>query len=696
MALNDTNEAPHASSNSPVGIEPPSKQAPVFRRFDIRPERTLFSKFRFVFRHLWIVGLSVVAGLLLSFGYIAKTTPIYRATTVLKVAERQQHSFTSENQADNGEDDLRDDSVLNTLIESFKLDSLYLRAANDPSLQQDTNLIPAAEDQRPSPADLAGRIKHETSVILRRGTRLLDVNVEDPSPKTAQLLSTTVVAAFVATSGDGDISTASAKRQFLVDETDRVKKSLQKAEDGLQVYKEALRQKQRVDDQQKVIDDLTQRYLDAHPKLIEARSLMNDIKQNFDAEIKKVIANSPVEAAYWAQAVTVQPNENPVDVVNQELKAVEARTNVLQNEVDTESALFANLLKQMRDQDVQSESAPTDVKVMDVAKLPTAPVRPNSQLIIRNGLLGGLLLGIAIIIILQRLDSTFASAEEVEQITELPVVAIVPILPRSSAAKRKKKAATSPLEDEPLDDLVLISDPSGVAAENIRNLWAALELVGKEEDRRTMMFSSALPGEGKTFTSCNYAVSLAQHGSKTLLIDADLRRPSVHTRFRLKNDRPGLTEHVGRGTPLSEVVIKSVEPNLHIMLTGGKCPNPAEFLSGNGFVETLQRALRTYDRVVVDSPPIIPVGDTRLIAPYVQTVYLVVRAESTSRHAVRRSINFLEMVNVRPVGIVYNCVPSWSMDEYHGYSYSQKYKYGEAYGANSDSKSGSLLKRFGL
>jgi capsular exopolysaccharide synthesis family protein len=173
---------------------------------------------------------------------------------------------------------------------------------------------------------------------------------------------------------------------------------------------------------------------------------------------------------------------------------------------------------------------------------------------------------------------------------------------------------------------------------------------------------------------------LAQQGLKTLLIDADLRRPGVHGRFHLKNDRPGFTEYVSRGMSLNDVIRFDVTENLDIMLTGGKCPNPSEFLGGKGFAETLQSALLHYDRVVVDSPPINLVSDTRLIAPYVQTVCLVIKAESTSKYAVLRALDFLEKAHAKTVGIVFNCVPKWSIDQYYGYYYSSKYKYGEAYG----------------
>ncbi|MCE0497056.1 MAG: polysaccharide biosynthesis tyrosine autokinase [Methylacidiphilales bacterium] len=687
MALNKRNHLPlaRAKAGSPEPDPAAMEIADSPEQPDIRPERSLLSKFHFVFRHLWIIGLSVIAGLLIAIGYVMKATPIYQSTIVLRVAQQEERDYNPNN-ASNGEDDLRGDDILNTITQSLKLDSLYDRVANDPAILQDTNIVPAQDSgaARPSNEELANKIQTATSVVLRRGTRLIDVSVKNPVPEAAQKLAMSVVNQFIASSAETDIGTSSAKRTFLLDEVNRTKLSLQKSADGLEIYKEALRQKQRVDDQQKVVDDLSQRYLEAHPKLIQARSLMADLKLGFDAEIKKVIASSPTEAAYWTQNENSQTPESQDDLIASELKLVEARTSVLQSEVDTEQALFDGLLKQMREEDVQTESAPIEVKVVDPANLPAHPVYPNPPSVICSGILGGFILGMAVVMLLQRLDSTFSSAEDVEQFTDLPVIATIPLISRSNAAKRPRREAKAdgnfPSGDKRYEDIVLIDDPSGIAAENIRNLWAALELVGKEEDRRITLFSSALPGEGKTFTSCNYAVSLAQHGLKTLLIDADLRRPGVPTRFHLENNRPGLTEHVAKGVNLSEVVHRNVVENLDIMLTGGKCPNPAEFLSGKGFIETLEGALLKYDRVVVDSPPIILVCDTRLIAPYVQTICLVVKAESTSRHAVRRALSFLEMARARPVGIIYNCVPSWSIDEYHGYSYSGKYKYGEAYG----------------
>ncbi len=687
MAINKRNHLPSRGGIHPPDVEPDVLNGADVPLPDLATEKNLLSKFRFVIRHLWVVGLFLLAGILIAIGYLITATPIYQSNVVLQVAQQQVRVFNPKDSTGNGEEDLRSDDILNTITQSLKLESLYERVANDPSVQQDDKILRWEDPAKPplTPDQLAKKILKATKVTLRRGTRLIDVSVESRTPEVAQQVATLVVNQFIAASAASDIGTSSAKTKFLLDEVARTKLSLQKVEDGLQIYKEALRQKTRVDDQQKIVDDLSQRYLEGHPKLIEARSLIADLKLAFDAEIKKVIASSPTEAAYWTQNQKLTPNGTQDDRIASELKLAEARTRVLQTEVDTESALFDNLLHQMREENVKTESAPVEVKVVDPAPLPKEPVRPEKISVIRNGLLAGLGLGIVFVFILQRMDSTFGSAEEVEQLTDLPVIATIPLLTDTAPTKRsRRRKAGADMEVSPEDakykDIVLLSDPSGIAAENIRNFRAALELIGRAEDRRTTLFTSALPGEGKTFSSCNYAVSLAQQGLRTLLIDSDLRRPGVHGRFHLKNDKPGFADHVGRGLDLSEVVQSGVVENLDIMLAGGRCPNPAEFLGGKGFVETLEGALLKYDRVVVDSPPVILVSDTRLIAPYIQTVCLVVKAESTSGHAVRRALKFLETARSRPVGIIFNCVPKWSINEYYGYYYSNKYKYGAAYG----------------
>ncbi len=161
------------------------------------------------------------------------------------------------------------------------------------------------------------------------------------------------------------------------------------------------------------------------------------------------------------------------------------------------------------------------------------------------------------------------------------------------------------------------------------------------------LFSSPVTNEGKTFTSCNYAVSLAQQGLRTLLIDATCAAPRARA-LRALREIDGLIEHVSLNVAWDEVVQRGVIENLDILLPGVKTPNPAEFLSGDGLKDVIRQALTKYDRIVLDSPPVNAVSDTLLIAPYVQTICLVIRAKMTPAGAVDRALSLLRMARSGP------------------------------------------------
>jgi len=230
---------------------------------------------------------------------------------------------------------------------------------------------------------------------------------------------------------------------------------------------------------------------------------------------------------------------------------------------------------------------------------------------------------------------------------------------------------------------VVVETPESPAAEAFRNLRAALALLGPEVERKVSLFTSAVPNEGKSFTSANYSLALAQQGYRVLLIDGDLRRPTLHKIFRFPSVRNHSDEDTDLGVidcllgeadvasaarqiPAGEVqivdeniavtgnILTATGGQLSVLAGGRKSPNPAEILAGPFFGRLIAEAATLYDRVVIDSAPILAVSDTLLMTPHVQTLCIVVRAAKTPHQAVSRAISLLAKSGIRPAGLVLN------------------------------------------
>jgi capsular exopolysaccharide synthesis family protein len=268
----------------------------------------------------------------------------------------------------------------------------------------------------------------------------------------------------------------------------------------------------------------------------------------------------------------------------------------------------------------------------------------------------------------------------VEKLLDLPVLAAVPEMGRPVV---KKNAPVSP--DQALAfQLPMLADGNSPPAEAIRSLRASMSLIGVESERRSLIFTSALPGEGKSFTAANYSIALASQELRTLLIDADLRRPSVHTMFGAERGHLGAVDYFLNEEPLESFVTTTSLQNLDLLLSGTSAPNPAELLSGQGFTRLIAEAMQSYDRIVVDTAPINVVSDTLMLIKCVQSVCVVVRAASSPSEAVLRAVRVMEKSGKRPVGVVFNRVPRHAGLGYHAnyyYHYGPADRYGSGYGA---------------
>jgi len=641
-----------------------------------------------ILSRLWVVVICFLTMILLAVGYLNVATPLYEATTTVQVETREAKLFTAG--TDQQEQDLRGQDILNTIVQNLQRLSLYERVLARPDIRGDKQFLPepVAEGEHLTSQQEAMMLNRYIKVALKRNTRLIDVIVLHPVPVMAQKISLAIVEEYLSERSSSRVGTSEHAGNFLMQQLDGVKANLQKAEDSLQLYQDATLLRDRIRDQNKVIDDLKQRYRDKHPKMIQANNLLNDLLRDFDAAVNTIKQKSPSEKDYWTPGETGTATVSDHERILSELKMVEARQNVLTRDKDTQTALFDNITRQMRDAAVSKESAPTEVVLNEPAELPLSPAKPRKLLILALASVLGIVFGVSAAMGIHFMDSSLRTVDETERILGLPVLCVTPDIGSKAyvKARTRQKILTSGRGQTDTPDghesIEVLRDPSSLASESIRNLRAALALIGKEDQRKTVLFTSALPSEGKTFTVSNYAVSLAQQGLKTLLIDADLRRPAVHQRFQLPNKGPGLVEHVVNDLELHEAAHVDFVPNLDILLAGGRCPNPAEFLASEGFADVIKLAVKKYDRVIVDSAPINSVSDTLLIVPYIQSVCLVIHAAKTPRRAIKRAIFTLKMADVKPVGIVMNKMPrrrGIGHDSYY-YYYQASDKYGDVYG----------------
>jgi receptor protein-tyrosine kinase len=308
------------------------------------------------------------------------------------------------------------------------------------------------------------------------------------------------------------------------------------------------------------------------------------------------------------------------------------------------------------------------------AMVPSVPDRVSTPALLLRAAVGGILLGLGIIFLIDRLDQTYQSVEHVEAEMGVPVLSAIP---DDSLEKRK------------LGGLPLVSDRQSIQAEAYRTLRATLSLLGDESRRKVFLVTSAVPGEGKSRTSGNLAVAFAQRGLKTLLIDADMRRPSQQNLFSndlrpteaaiaatLKEDGAGkagklagLSEYLSGMAPLSEVCQATTVENLTVVLAGGRCPQPADLLAQKAFTDLLVRAQELFDRVVIDTPPVNSVADALVMAPSAHAVCLVVHSGSTSRRAVQRAIESLRRAKGNTVGVILNRQRAGVYGYYYNYRY---------------------------
>jgi succinoglycan biosynthesis transport protein ExoP len=453
------------------------------------------------------------------------------------------------------------------------------------------------------------------------------------------------------------------------------------------------------------------RYKDKHPKMIAVKASLADAKKKLRQAVlaQPAILRNAIEQTK-ATEVSLQKALQDQQGVAVALNRTAIGWQELARQAETDRTLYESVIRQIKETSLTKDVKANAVSVIEHSPLPQSPVSPRPTRTIFLGLLGGLVVGLGFVFGADALDRSIKTVDQAETTIGLPVFAAVPETtdegPVSRLKRRSKRAFGSSTYR------VVVETPESPAAEAFRNLRAALALLGPEAERKVSLFTSAVPNEGKSFTSANYSLALAQQGYRVLLIDGDLRRPTMHKIFRfpgVKNNsdedsEPGVIDcllgeadvtSAARQIPAGEIqivdeniavtgnILTATGGQLSVLAGGRRSPNPAEILAGPFFGRLIAEASALFDRVVIDSAPILAVSDTLLMTPHVQTLCIVVRAAKTPRQAVRRAISLLAKSGIRPAGLVLNRLRrSGGVGYYYHYS---THGYGKEEGAYSRS-----------
>ncbi|HEU0185556.1 MAG TPA: polysaccharide biosynthesis tyrosine autokinase [Blastocatellia bacterium] len=393
-----------------------------------------------------------------------------------------------------------------------------------------------------------------------------------------------------------------------------------------------------------------------------------------------------------AKAEAVQQNQSAI------------KFNILKQNVDTTKALYNDFLQKTNHAQIEQRQDANDMRVIDPARANL--VGPKRGRAVFIGLVLSLACGVGLALLLEYLDNTVKTVEDVARATQLPTLALIPSvnadvmrvdtgkknnglqkLIKSRAARSANSRGSGGLrarDAQPSPDTPAAVGASSSVVESYRMLRTSILLSNAGAPPKTILITSSQPSEGKTTTAVNTAISLSQLGASVLLIDADLRRPAVHKAFKIPHDR-GISNYLSSRTPIDDLIVKLPIPNLYALPCGPIPPNPAELISSDSMKELLRTLSQRFDHILIDSPPMISVTDPIILSTMVDGLILVVQAGRSTRELARRARRELARVGARVFGVVLNNVDvrQGGYDDYDYYRYTSAYNEGYR-GANAD------------
>jgi len=617
---------------------------------------------------IWhILGLATIVTLLAAV-LVSAMAPIYKSTAVLLLEPEQANTVSMEDLFNVGK---RDEAYFNTQKAIISSGHVLQKVIAEFKLQQDTELLPFLKEDTGFLSFLKGSEQEELSadhikqiLLLNfrerisiqnvKKTNLIEISYESTSAKKAADIANALSRAYIQDSLDVRVDMTKQATAWMRERMDSLKLQLGRSEKKLQqfieqeklvqlndgvdslVSQELAEQTKRVMEAQSKLSELSLRYGDKHPKLIAVKK---ELRQ--------------------AKSAMQRGKENI-----RELGRKNVRLNELQHEVESTRQLYETFLNRVKKTDESSTLKAAIARVVDAAMVPLAPIKPKKKMIVLLVFFATLMFGVLLVFLLHALDATIRTPEQVEEKLGIVLLGILPFIKFKSKNLNRKEMLAE-----------MIDGSHHMFTESIRTIRTGIMLSAIDNPHKIILVTSSIPGEGKSTVAANLAITMGKM-ERVLLIDADLRRPTVAKNFGGLSKESGLSELISGVVDLEDCITTDKTFNIDIMHAGMIPPNPLELLASHKFKEILTLLESKYDRIIIDSAPVQMVSDSLVMSKHAKGVVYVVKADSTKDKAIKHGIKKLQQVDAPLIGVILNQFDSTKSHQSYGYgNYYEEYGY---------------------
>jgi len=431
--------------------------------------------------------------------------------------------------------------------------------------------------------------------------------------------------------------------------------------------------KHREAEAQKTLSELGERYGAEHPKMMAAKSQMDTVNTQLRRQISSIvngIKNSYDVARANESELNAMLGANKGDI--QSISRRHAKLAELQREVESNRHLYELFFNRFKETSEAGDLQAAHARFVDKASTPVIPVKPNKKPIISIAFAASLLLGAVLAFILERLDASIRTPQDVEDKLGQPFLGTLPLI----KDKLEKSVAFQ-----------FLSDRKGGFSESVRTIRTAVMLSNLDKTHKVLLVTSSTPGEGKSTTSVSVALALSQM-ERVLLIDADMRRPTIAKYCELPHRIAGLSSALTRTESLEDCIHRLEDTSLDILPVGLIPHNPSELVASRSFADLMNQLDHRYDTIVIDSPPVHAVSDAQLLAQYATAAIYVVKFETTASNTAREGLKRLQQTGIPVLGVVLNHVDIDKVSQVGGYYSGYYYYYNKGYYGVDEKKEG--------